>query len=62
MFRTVGVAVAMCSATLATQAMACETARSAEERVCQGDLAQNSNAILKFQKQIRGESAIQLQP
>jgi hypothetical protein len=62
MFRTVGVAVAMCSATLATQAMACETARSAEERVCQGELAQNSDAVLKFQKQISGDAAIQVQP
>ena len=62
MFRTVGVAVAMCSATLATQAMACETARSPEERVCQAEMAENSDAIVKFQKQIRGESAVHVQP
>ena len=62
MFRTVGVAVAMCGATLASQAMACETARSQEERVYQRDLAQNSAAVLKFQKQIRGEAAIYVQP
>lgn len=61
MFRTVGVAVAMCGATLATQAMACETARSPEERVCQAQ-AENSVAVAKFQKQIRGDAAIHVQP
>jgi len=61
MFRTVGVAVAMCGATLATQAMACETARTPEERVCQAQ-AENSVAVAKFQKQIRGYPAIHVQP
>ena len=61
MFRTVAVAVAMCSATLATQAFACGTAPSPEERVCQAQ-AENSVAIAKFQKQIRGDAAIHVQP
>ena len=61
MFRTVGVAVAMCGATLATQAMACEAARSPEERVCQAQV-ENSVAVAKFQKQIRGDPAIHVQP
>jgi hypothetical protein len=51
----------MCGATLATQAMACETARSPEERVCQAQL-ENSVAVAKFQKQIRGYPAIHVQP
>jgi hypothetical protein len=42
--------------------MACETARSPEERVCQGEMAENSDAVVKFQKQIRGEAAIYVQP
>ena len=62
MFRTVGVAVAMCGATLATQAMACGTSRSKEERVCQGEMAETSAAVTKFQKQISGEPAIYVQP
>ena len=62
MFRTVGVAVAMCGATLATQAMACETARSPQERVCQGELAENSAAVAKLQKQLRGHAPIHVQP
>ena len=61
MFRTVAVAVAMCSATLATQAIACETAPSSEERVCQAEI-ENSVAVAKFQKQIRGDAAIYVQP
>ncbi|HVJ70485.1 MAG TPA: hypothetical protein VM531_03080 [Sphingomicrobium sp.] len=62
MFRTIGVAVAMCGATLATQAMACEPARAQEDRVCRGELAENSAAVVKFQKQIRGDAAIYVQP
>ena len=61
MVRTVAVAMAMCGATLATQAMACETARSPEERVCQAQ-AENSAAVAKFQKRIRGQAAIHVQP
>jgi hypothetical protein len=61
MFRTVAVAVAMCGATLATRAMACETTRSPEVRVCQAQ-AENSAAVAKFQKRIRGQAAIHVQP
>ena len=61
MYRTVAVAVTMCGATLATQAMACETARTQEELVCQAQ-AENSAAVAKFQKQIRGKPAIHVQP
>ena len=61
MVRTVAVAMAMCGATLATQAMACETARSPEDRVCQAQ-AENSAAVAKFQKRIRGQAAIHVQP
>ena len=61
MFRTVAVAMAMCSATLATQALACETALSPEDRVCQAQ-AENSAAIAKFQKRIRGDAALHVQP
>ena len=57
MFRTVAVAMAMCGATLATQAMACETARSAEEQLCQ-EQAENSLAVAKFQARISGNSAV----
>ena len=57
MFRTVGVAVAMCSATLATQAFACETARSPEEQVCRAK-AEKSAAVAKFQAQISSEAAV----
>jgi hypothetical protein len=60
MFRTIGVAVAMCGATLATQAMACAPARAQEEKVCQ--MAENSDAVVKFQKQIAGDAAIYVQP
>ena len=61
MFRTVAVAVAMCSATLATQAIACETAPSPEERVCQAQI-ENSVAVAKFQKQISGHAAANVLP
>ena len=61
MFRTVAVAMAMCGATLATQAMACETARNQEERVCQAQ-AENSAAVAKFQKRLRGKPAVHVQP
>ena len=61
MVRTVAVAMAMCGATLATKAMACETARSPEDRVCQAQ-AENSAAVAKFQKRIRGQAAIHVQP
>ena len=61
MFRTVAVAMAMCGATLATQAMACETARTQKERVCQAQ-AENSAAVAKFQKQLRGKPAVHVQP
>ena len=61
MFRTVAGAVARCGATLATRAMACETAQSPEERVCQQQ-AENSAAIVKFQKRIRGQAAVHVQP
>lgn len=57
MFRTVGVAVAMCSATLATQAFAGETARSAQEQVCKAQ-AEKSAAVAKFQAQISGDAAV----
>ena len=56
MFRTVVVAVAMCSATLATRAFACESAPSAEDRVCQAQ-AENSAAVTKFQAQISSDAA-----
>ena len=59
MYRTVAVAVAMCGATLATQAMACETARSPEEQICE-ERAEISAAVAKFQSQISGEPAHQL--
>ncbi len=61
MFRTVAVAVTMCGATLATQAMACETALSPEEQVCRAQ-AENSAAVAKFQKRISGQAAIHVQP
>ena len=61
MVRTVAVAMAMCGATLATQAMACETARSPEERVCQAQV-ENSAAVATFQQRIRGQAAIHVQP
>jgi hypothetical protein len=61
MFWTVAVAMAMCGATLATQAFACGTARSPEERVCQAQ-AENAVAVAKFQKRIRGKAAIHVQP
>ena len=61
MFRTVAVAMAMCGATLATQAMASETARSPEEQVCRAQ-AENAAAVAKFQKRIRGQAAIHVQP
>ena len=57
MFRTVAVAVAMCGVTLAPRAMACETARTPEERVCQAQ-AEKSAAISKFQAQINGDAAV----
>lgn len=57
MFRTVGVAVAMCSATLATQAFACETTLSPEEQVCQAH-AEKSAAVVKFQAQISSDAAV----
>jgi hypothetical protein len=57
MFRTVAVAMAMCGATLATQAMACETARSPEERLCRAQ-AENSAAVAKFQAKISGDAAV----
>ncbi|MCL6698105.1 hypothetical protein LZ496_04805 [Sphingomonas sp. NSE70-1] len=57
MFRTIGVAVAMCGATLATQAFACETARSPEEQVCKAR-AENSAAVAKFQAQISSDAAV----
>ena len=57
MFRTLAVAMAMCSATLATQAFACETARSPEDRVCQAQAA-NSAAVAKFQAQISSDAAV----
>jgi hypothetical protein len=60
MFRTVMVAVAMCSATLATQAIACSAAPASEDRVCQAQ-AENSVAIVKFQKRIGG-GGIHVQP
>jgi len=60
MFRTVMVAAAMCSATLTTQALACETAPTSEDRVCQAQ-AENSFAIAKFQKRISG-AAVHVQP
>lgn len=61
MFRTVAVAMAMCGATLATQAMACETALSPEEQRCQAQVEKTA-AVAKFQKQIRGDAAIHVQP
>lgn len=61
MFRTVGVAVAMCSATLATQAFACGSVPSAQDRVCQAQ-AENFAAAAKLQKQIRGDAAVHVQP
>ena len=57
MFRTVAVAVAMCGATLATQAMACETAQSPEVRVCRAQ-AEKSAAFAKFQVQIGSDAAV----
>ena len=61
MFRTVGVAVAMCSATLATQAIACGSVPTEQDRVCQAQ-AENFAAVAKLQKQIGGEAAVQVQP
>jgi hypothetical protein len=57
MFRTVAVAVAMCSATLATQAYACGTVPAPEDRVCQAQ-AENSAAVVKFQAQISSDAAV----
>ena len=57
MFRTVAVAVAMCGATLATQAMACERGRSPEVQLCRAQ-AENSAAVAKFQSQISRDAAV----
>jgi hypothetical protein len=57
MFRTVAVAVAMCGATLATRAMACEAHRASEQEVCQSERINDPAAVAEFQGRISSGAA-----
>jgi hypothetical protein len=59
MYRTVALAVAMCGATLATQAMACETPQDARQEIGEAGWINDPAAISKFQGRIGSEAAVQ---
>ena len=58
MYRTVAVAVAMCGATLATRAMACEAPQDARQEICEAGRINDPAAITEFQERIGSEAAV----
>ena len=56
--RKVALAIVLCGTTLATQAMACDSARAASEEGCRDNSINEPKAIAEFQGRIRGEAAL----
>ena len=60
--RKVALAITLCGVTLATQAMACDSARAASEERCQARLNEQK-ALAEFQGRIAGKAPVHtLQP
>jgi len=60
--RKVTLAITLCGVTLATQAMACDSARAASDGACQARINEQK-ALAEFQGRIGGKAALHpLQP
>ena len=59
--RKVALAITLSGVTIATQAMACDSARAASEASCQARIDEQK-ALAEFQARIRGKPTVHLQP